>query len=201
MQRTRNSRRFAPQASCCDRASAARLPRSTTPPTTGRDDRNLASCATPGLGRFDRAAPPRFALVPPTGWAVIADDPRIVGSRQPTAADRRPRARGVAAPRRTNLAPPVTPISSCCFSLVCRVVPDDDVGLRDGRQRCASRTTRGCRRRREQSLPAASSWLLAQEPDVDPARVPEATGATIRRHRRRDRNRLDGVGDQPSPRR
>ena len=42
-------------------------------------------------------------------------------------------------------------------------------------------------------------WMLAQEPDVDPARVPEAAGAPIRRHRRRDRNRLDGVGDQPSP--
>jgi hypothetical protein len=41
--------------------------------------------------------------------------------------------------------------------------------------------------------------MLAQEADVDPARVPEVTGAAIRRHRRRDRNRLDGVGDQPSP--
>ena len=100
-----------------------------------------------------------------------------------------------------NLAPPATPISLCCFSLGCGVVPDDDVRLRDGRQRCASRTTRGCRRKREKSLPAASLWLLAQEPDVDPARVPEATGAPIRRHRRRDRNRLDGVGDQPPPRR
>jgi hypothetical protein len=41
--------------------------------------------------------------------------------------------------------------------------------------------------------------MLAEEPDVDPARVPAATGAPIRRHRRRDRNRLDGVGDQPPP--
>ena len=41
--------------------------------------------------------------------------------------------------------------------------------------------------------------MPAEEPDVDPASVPEATGAPIRRHRRRDRNRLDGVGDQPSP--
>jgi hypothetical protein len=130
---------------------------------------------------------------------VTAGDPGIVGSVQPAAADGRPRIRGVAPPRRTNLAPPVTPISLCCFSLGCGVVPGDDVRLRDGRQRCASPTTRGCRRKREQSLPAASSWLLAQEPDVDPARVPEATGAPIRRHRRRDRNRLDGVGDQPSP--
>ena len=31
---------------------------------------------------------------------------------------------------------------------------------------------RGCRRKREQSLPVASLWLLAQESDVDPARVP-----------------------------
>jgi hypothetical protein len=71
--------------------------------------------------------------------------------------------------------------------------------LADGRQRCASPTTRGCRLKREQSLLAASLWLLAQEPDLDPARVPEATGTPIRRHRRRDRNRLDGAGDQPSP--
>jgi hypothetical protein len=41
--------------------------------------------------------------------------------------------------------------------------------------------------------------MLAQEPDLDPARVPEASGAPIRRHRRRDRNWLHGVGDQPSP--
>ena len=50
-------------------------------------------------------------------------------------------------------------------------------------------------------LRAASLQMLPQEPDVDPARVPETTGAPIRRHRRRDRDRLDGVGDQPSPRR
>jgi hypothetical protein len=55
----------------------------------------------------------------------------------------------------------------------------------------------GCRPKLEKL--AASLWMLVQEPDVDPARVPEATGAPIRRHRRRDRNRLDGVGDQPSP--
>ena len=71
---------------------------------------------------------------------------------------------------------------------VAEIVPDDDVRLRDGREGCASRTTRGCRRKREQSLRAASLWMLAQEPDLDPARVPEATGAPIRRHRRRDRN-------------
>ena len=74
-----------------------------------------------------------------------------------------------------------------------------DVRLPRRSARCASRTTRGCRRKREKSLRAASLWMLAEEPDVDPARVPEATGAPIRRHRRRDRNRLDGVGDQPSP--
>ena len=57
----------------------------------------------------------------------------------------------------------------------------------------------GCRPKREKSLLAASLWMLVQEPDVDSARVPAATGAPIRRHRRRDRNRRDGVGDQPSP--
>ena len=124
---------------------------------------------------------------------------RCAGSRSLLTDDRRLAAPRL--PRRTNLAPPATPISLCCFSLGCGVVPGDDVRLRDGRQRCASPTTRGCRRKREQSLPAASLWLLAQEPDVDPATVPEATGATIRSHRRRDRDRLDGVGDQPSPRR
>ena len=44
---------------------------------------------------------------------------------------------------------------------------DDDVGLRDGWQGCASRTTGGCRRTREKSPRAASLWVLAQEPDVD----------------------------------
>ena len=99
-----------------------------------------------------------------------------------------------------NLAPPTTSISLCCFSLGCGVAPDDDVRPRDRRQRCANRTNRGCRRKREKSPRAASLWMLAEEPDLDPARVPEATRAPIRRHRRRDRNRLDGVGDQPPPR-
>jgi hypothetical protein len=45
-----------------------------------------------------------------------------------------------------------------------------------------------CRRKREKSLPAAFSWMLAEEPDVDPARVPEATRAPIGGHRRRDRH-------------
>ena len=69
---------------------------------------------------------------------------------------------------------------------VAEVVPDDGVRLRDGRQSCASRSTGGCRRKREKPLLAAFLWMLSQEPDVDPARVPEATGAPIRRHRRRD---------------
>src|SRR5437763_13329765 len=46
----------------------------------------------------------------------------------------------------------------------------------------------GCRPMREKSLRAASLWMLVQEPDIDPAWVPEATGAPIRRHRRRDCN-------------
>ena len=82
---------------------------------------------------------------------------------------------------------------------VAEVVPGDDGRLRDGRQSCAGRTTGGCRRKREKSLLAASLWTLAQEPDVDPARIPEATAAALRRHRRRDRDRLNGVGDQPPP--
>jgi hypothetical protein len=69
----------------------------------------------------------------------------------------------------------------------------------DTRQSCASRATGGCRGKRAKSPLAASLWMLANESDVDPARVPQATGAPIRRHRRRDRNRLDGVADQPSP--
>jgi hypothetical protein len=55
--------------------------------------------------------------------AATAGDPRIVGSVQPTAADRRPRARGVAPLRRTNLAPPVTSSSSCCFSRLRKSCP------------------------------------------------------------------------------
>ncbi len=58
---------------------------------------------------------------------------------------------------------------------------------------------RRCRRKGEKPLRAASLWMLAPEPDVDPARVPEAIGAPLRRHSRRDGNGLDGVGDQPSP--
>jgi hypothetical protein len=176
-----------------------------------RPPESLAAAARPAsTGRqLTIALPPKtleaglcFATVPivaSTALVVTVGDHRTVCSPQPAAADRRPPARGAAPPRRTNLAPPATPISLCCFSLGCGVAPGDDVRLRDGRQSCASPTTRGCRRKREQSLPAASLWLLAQEPDVDPARVPEATGATIRGHRRRDRDRLDGVGDQPSP--
>ena len=93
----------------------------------------------------------------------------------------------------------VTPTSLCWFSRLrksCPTTTSDSATVREG---CASRTTGGCRRKREKSLRAASLWMLAEEPDLDPARVPEATGAPIRRHRRRDRNRLDGVGDQPSP--
>ena len=175
---------------------------------------NHADRGGPAPGRTIAFAPPdrrtrrrarlRNATVPivaPTPVAVTAGDHRTVCSPQPAAADRRPRIRGVAPPRRTNLARPTTPISLCCFSFGCGVVPGDDVRPRDRRQRCANRTTRGCRRTREKSLRAASLRILAEEPDVDPARVPEATRAPIRRHRRRDRNRLDGVGDQPSPRR
>ena len=68
---------------------------------------------------------------------------------------------------------------------VVEVVLDDDGGLGDGRAEwCGGRTTGGCRRKREKSLLAACLWMLAAEPDVDPARVPDATGAPIRRHRR-----------------
>ena len=131
--------------------------------------------------------------------AVTAGDHRTVCSPQPAAADRRPRIRGVAPPRRTNLAPPATPISLCCFSPVaesCPTTMSDPATVGRG-----VRVVRpeGCRRTREKSLRAASLRMLAEEPDVDPARVPEATGAPIRGHRRRDGNRLDGVGDQPSP--
>jgi glucose-6-phosphate 1-dehydrogenase len=66
-----------------------------------------------------------------------------------------------------------------------KVASDDDVGLRDGQQSCPSRATGGWRRKSEKSRRAAL-WMLAQEPDLNPARVPESTGAPIRRHRRRD---------------
>ena len=76
-----------------------------------------------------------------TPAAVTAGDHRTVCSPQPAAADRRPRIRGVALPdgrishgRRRR--------SRSAASRGCGVVPGDDVRLRDGRQRCASRTTR-----------------------------------------------------------
>jgi hypothetical protein len=80
------------------------------------------------------------------------------------------------------------------------VLPLSVEGGRRGRVRRLRARPARCRRQ-QGALLAAFLWVLVQEPDVDPARVPEATGATIRRDRRRDRNRLDGVADQPSPRR
>lgn len=71
-------------------------------------------------------------------------------------------------------------------------------GGRRGRVR-RLRARPGRRRGQQGALLAAFLWVLTQEPDVDPVRVPEATGAPIRRHRRRDRYRLDGVADQPPP--
>ena len=62
---------------------------------------------------------------------------------------------------------------------VAEVVPDDDVRFRDGRQSCAGRRTGECRRKREIRCGRLPLRMLAPEPDVDPARVPEATGAPI----------------------
>jgi hypothetical protein len=161
---------------------------------------NLSSTtAIPGVIAFDgeHSCPDgesrdRLATVPivaSTALIVTVGDHRTVCSPQPAAADTRTPARGGAPPRRTNLAPPATPISLCCFSLGCGVVPGDDVRLRDGRQSCPSRATGGVDKRARSRVGwAASLRMLAQEPDVDPARVPEATGAPIRSHRRRDRN-------------
>ena len=94
-----------------------------------------------------------------------------------------------------------TPTSSAA-SRGAEIVPDEDVRLRDGRQSCAPydrRTTGACRGRAREVAAGGFLWMLALEPDVDPARVPEAARATIRRHRQRDRDRLDRVADQPSP--
>ena len=68
------------------------------------------------------------------------------------------------------------------------IQPTGSVRPRDGRESRAGRTAGRMSTEREKSPLAASLWMLVQEPDVDPARVPEATGAPIRRHRRRDRN-------------
>ena len=69
------------------------------------------------------------------------------------------------------------------------IAPGDDVRPRDGREGCASHATgRVSTEAREARCWRLHLWMLVQEPDVDPARVPEATGAPIRRHRRRDRN-------------
>ena len=123
----------------------------------------------------------------PTRSDTHRQPPRRRHSRHPT---RKPPGanRDTAAPALTRKRSSQTADLALLLLAVAEVVPDDDVRLRDGRQSCASRTTGGCRRKREKSLRAAFSWMLAEEPDVDPARVPEATGAPIRRHRRRDRN-------------
>ena len=85
--------------------SAARLCRTAPPARRSHSRRAIVPtaasrrCLCHGCdGRADRVT-------------VTAGDRRIVGSVQPTGADRRPRARGVAPRRQTNLAPPVTPIS------------------------------------------------------------------------------------------
>ena len=83
-------------------------------------------------------------------------DHRTVCSPQRPADDRRPPIRGVAPPRRTNLAPPVTPISSAASRAVVDLVPGDDARLCDGRQRSASRTTPGVSAEARESLLAAS---------------------------------------------
>jgi hypothetical protein len=91
---------------------------------------------------------------------------------------------------------PVTPRRSRNCGLL---TADGSVRPRVGRDSCAGRTAGRMSPKREKSLLAGSLRMLAAEPGVDPARVPEAARASIRRHRRRDGDRLDGVGDQPSP--
>ena len=100
-----------------------------------------------------------------------------------------------------NLAPPTTRSRSAASRSVAESRPttmSDPATVGRGVRIVRTEGVDGSARSRR---PAASLRILAQEPDLDPARVPEATRAPIRRHRRRDRNRLDGVGDQPSPRR
>ena len=92
--------------------------------------------------------------------------------------------RGDLQARRTT---PATPVSSCCFSRLGKLCPTTTADSATVGRVCES-YDRGCRRKREKSLLAASLWMLAAEPDVDPARVPKATGAPIRHHRRRDRD-------------
>ena len=89
--------------------------------------------------------------------AVTVPDRRVVGSVQLTAADGRPRARGVARASLTDESRTAGDADVRLLLLpVAEIVPDDDIRLRDGRERCASPTTRGCRRKREKSLLAAS---------------------------------------------
>jgi hypothetical protein len=56
------------------------------------------------------------------------------------------------------------------------------------RSRRAGVTLKPARNGRRRPPAGGFLWMLATEPDVDAPRVPEATGAPIRRHRGRDRN-------------
>ena len=109
------------------RRSCLNLP--TTGPTVIHGSCPRGSSGPGGSSHF-RSGPQQrrdsFATVPivaPDRVAVTAGDHRTVCSPQPAAADRRPRIRGVAPPRRTNLATPATPISLCCFSRLRKSCP------------------------------------------------------------------------------
>jgi len=122
----------------------------------------------------------------------------IVSSTQPTAADSRPRLSASRLPTDESRTAGDAALELLLLAVAeaCPAMMSDSATV----ERVVRVVrTGGCRRTRERSLLAAWLGMLVQEPDVDASRVPEATGAPIRRHRRRDRHRLDGVGDQPSP--
>jgi hypothetical protein len=178
---------------------------SSGPNTSGPGSRLVSRCGAPAYPARSSAASERPHAQQIRGAPAALLGPRgrhrrrspDCGSPQRRLLTARPPARGTALrPRNTADVDADLPLLRLA---VATVQPDDDVRLRDGRQSCARRTTGRCRRKREKSLLAASLWMLAQEPDVDPASVPDATRPAVRGHRRRDRDGLDGVCDQPSP--
>jgi hypothetical protein len=124
---TRGRAAAAAQKQRRDYAEPCEAPDDRIPPESDRVNLPTAGDA---YGDLAIARPPPAALSQCHGSdsrvgpvVLTAADRRIVRSPQPAAADRRPAPHPAALPRRTNLATSVTPISLCCISLGCEVVP------------------------------------------------------------------------------
>ena len=155
----------------------------------------IRACAGLGSARLlSSSRPPRTG---PSQWRQTATSrsgavsSRAFGQQAARGLEQERRRRPKSIPW-TNLATPVAPISLCSFSRLrksCPTTTADSVTVGRVVRVVGSEGVEGSASSR---LLAACLRMLAQESNVDPVRVPEATGAPIRRHRRRDRDRLDG---------